>query len=507
MYEFDAERQAKVDGLREQGINPYPHGLKTTHTAVEALELMGDRDNEALGEDDTSVTLAGRLMFRNLMGKAGFARIQDRTGRIQIYLKKNILGEEGFALWKKLDIGDHVHICGTFMRTRTGEPTICATALQLAGKCIASMPDKWRGVTDIEFKSRQRYVDLFMDQQSMQTFRRRSAAVRYIRDYFEARDFLEVETPMMQVIPGGAAATPFITHHNALGMDLYMRIAPELYLKRLVVGGMERVYEINRNFRNEGISTKHNPEFTMLEFYQAYATWEDLMDMTEELLSGLAEAVTGSAEVVYGEHTLNFNAPWTRLRMADAIAGAAGMSSAEVTDPDALRAKWVADHPSDAKNPDLPTTMGKWFELFMDTYVEQTLIQPTFITHFPTEISPLSRRNAEDPEIADRFELYIAGREIANGFNELNDPVDQASRFVAQAKSREAGDDEAMYFDADYIRALTYGLPPTAGEGIGIDRLVMLLTDAQSIREVILFPTLRPEQQAPVGPSEDQETD
>jgi lysyl-tRNA synthetase class 2 len=286
-----------------------------------------------------------------------------------------------------------------------------------------------------------------------------------------------------------------------------MRIAPELYLKRLVVGGMERVYEINRNFRNEGISNKHNPEFTMLEFYQAYATWEDLMDMTEELLSGLAEAVTGSAEVVYGEHTLNFHAPWTRLRMADAIAGAAGMSSAEVTDPDALRAKWVADHPSDAKNPDLPTTMGKWFELFMDAYVEQALIQPTFITHFPTEISPLSRRNAEDPEIADRFELYIAGREIANGFNELNDPVDQASRFVAQAKSREAGDDEAMYFDADYIRALTYGLPPTAGEGIGIDRLVMLLTDAQSIREVILFPTLRPEQQAAVGPSEDQETD
>jgi lysyl-tRNA synthetase class 2 len=494
MFEFDADRQAKIQSLRDDGVNPYPHGLKITHTAAEALELMGDRDNEALSEDPTTVTIAGRLMFRNLMGKAGFARIQDRSGRIQIYLKKNILGEEAFALWKRLDLGDHVHITGTFMRTRTGEPTICAAQLQLAGKCIASMPDKWKGVTDIELKSRQRYVDLMMDPASRETFRRRSASVRYIRDYFESRDYVEVETPMMQVIPGGAAATPFVTHHNALGMDLYMRIAPELYLKRLVVGGMERVYEINRNFRNEGISTKHNPEFTMLEFYQAYATWEDLMDMTEELVSGLAESVTGSAQVVYGEHTLNFAAPWARKSMADAIAEAAGLSADEVKDTAALRAKWIADHPGDAKNPDLPSTMGKWFELYMDAYVEETLIQPTFITHFPTEISPLSRRNAEDPEIADRFELFIAGREIANGFNELNDPVDQAERFAAQAKNREAGDDEAMYFDADYIRALTYGLPPTAGEGIGIDRLVMLLTNAQSIREVILFPTLRPEQ-------------
>jgi len=494
MYEFDAERQAKVEGLREDGINPYPHGLKTTHTAVQALELMGDRDNEALGEDATTVTLAGRLMFRNLMGKAGFARIQDRTGRIQVYLKKNILGEEAFALWKKLDVGDHICVTGTFMRTRTGEATINATHLQLAAKCIASMPDKWKGVTDIEFKSRQRYVDLFMDQESQETFRRRSAAVRYIRDFFEAREFLEVETPMMQVIPGGAAATPFVTHHNALGMDLYMRIAPELYLKRLVVGGMERVYEINRNFRNEGISTKHNPEFTMLEFYQAYATWEDLMDLTEELVSGLAQSVTGDTKVPYGEHTLDFGSPWARLPMAEAISGAAGISMEDVRNPDALRAKWVEDHPGDAKNPDLPSTVGKWFEWFMDAYVEETLVQPTFITHFPTEISPLSRRNAEDPEIADRFELFIAGREIANGFNELNDPVDQSGRFEAQAKSRESGDDEAMYFDADYIRALTYGLPPTAGEGIGIDRLVMLLTNSQSIREVILFPTLRPEQ-------------
>jgi len=506
MYEFDADRQGKLDALREEGINPYPHGLKTTHTAAEAVALIGDRDNDALEADGTIVTLAGRLMFRNLMGKAGFARIQDRSGRVQIYVKKNIVGEETFAVWKKLDLGDHIHVTGTFMRTRTGEATVCATSLQLASKCIASMPDKWKGVTDLEFKSRQRYVDLFMDADSRETFQRRSAVVRYIRDFFEARDFLEVETPMMQAIPGGAAAKPFVTHHNALGMDLYMRIAPELYLKRLVVGGFERVYEINRNFRNEGLSTKHNPEFTMLEFYQAYATWEDLMDMTETLVSGMAEAVTGSTEVPYGEQTLNFGAPWARLSMAEAIAEAAGISSESVKDPDALRAKWVADHPGDAKNPDLPSTMGKWFEWFMDAYVEQTLIQPTFITHFPTEISPLSRRNQDDPEITDRFELFIAGREIANGFNELNDPVDQAGRFASQAQSRESGDDEAMYFDADYIRALTYGLPPTAGEGIGIDRLVMLLTNRQSIREVILFPTLRPEQ-SDKPHSENEESD
>jgi lysyl-tRNA synthetase class 2 len=299
---------------------------------------------------------------------------------------------------------------------------------------------------------------------------------------------------MMQVIPGGAAARPFVTHHNALDLELYMRVAPELYLKRLVVGGFERVFEINRNFRNEGISTQHNPEFTMLEFYQAYATWEDLMDMTEELIGGLAQEVTGSTCVPVDDHQVEFAAPWLRLPMGQAIAEATDLSPEQVRDPEALRARWLLDHPKDEKNPDLPTTMGKWFEKFFDAYVEPGLIQPTFITHFPTEISPLSRRNEEDPSIVDRFELFVAGREIANGFNELNDPVDQAGRFEAQVQARSSGDDEAMYFDSDYIRALTYGLPPTAGEGIGIDRLVMLLTNRSSIREVILFPTLRPEQ-------------
>jgi lysyl-tRNA synthetase class 2 len=494
MYEFDESRLEKLASLREEGVEPYPHNFAVTHTAADAIELMGERDNEALAEDETEVTVAGRLMFRNLMGKAGFARIQDRTGRVQVYIRKNTIGEEAFAIWKRLDVGDHIHVTGRFMRTRTGEATIAAQTLALSGKCIASMPDKHKGINDIEFKSRQRYVDLFMDPDSAETFRRRSEIVRYTREFFADRDYLEVETPMMHVIPGGATARPFVTHHNALDMELYMRVAPELYLNRLVVGGFDRVFEINRNFRNEGVSTKHNPEFTMLEFYEAYQTWHGLMELTEDLVSGMAETVTGSHAVEYGDITLNFAKPWRRLKMADAIAEYASMSAEDALSPDALRERWLRDHPKDAKDPKLPTTVGKWYEWFMDAYVEENLVQPTFITHFPVEISPLSRRSETEDGIAERFELFIAGREIANGFNELNDPVDQAQRFEAQATSREAGDDEAMYFDADYIRALTYGLPPTAGEGIGIDRLVMLLTNRQSIREVILFPTLRPEQ-------------
>jgi lysyl-tRNA synthetase class 2 len=503
MYEFDDSRLEKLATMREEGAEPYPHNLSVTHTAAEVVSMMGDRDNETLSADPTEVTVAGRLMFRNLMGKAGFARIQDRTGRVQIYVKKNIIGEDAFATWKRLDVGDHIHVTGRFMRTRTGEATISAITLVLAGKCIASMPDKHKGITDIEFKSRQRYVDLFMDPASAETFRRRSQIVHYTRAFFAARDYLEVETPMMHVIPGGATARPFITHHNALDMELYMRVAPELYLKRLVVGGFERVFEINRNFRNEGLSTKHNPEFTMLEFYEAYQTWHGLMELTEDLVSGMAEEITGSHQVAYGETSLDFAKPWRRLSMADAIAEYAGMSPEDARDPAALRARWLVDRPGDATDPRLPETIGKWYELFMDAYVEENLVQPTFITHFPVEISPLSRRSETEPGIAERFELFIAGREIANGFNELNDPVDQAARFEAQVQSREDGDDEAMHFDADYIRALTYGLPPTAGEGLGIDRLVMLLTDRASIREVILFPTLRPEAPSKVAAVED----
>ena len=343
---------------------------------------------------------------------------------------------------------------------------------------------------DVKFKE---FVDLFVNEASRETFLRRSKVVRAVRDFFEARDFVEVETPMLQVIPGGATARPFVTHHNALDMPLYMRIAPELYLKRLVVGGMERVFELNRNFRNEGVSTKHNPEFTMLEFYQAYATWHDLMDLTEVLLREVALAATGATTVTYGDHQLDFGAPFARLPMAEAIARYAGLAPEAVTDVAALREKWLADHPGDAKNPTLPTTLGKWFEWFFDAYVEDQLIQPTFITEFPAEISPLSRRSDDNPDFVDRFELIVAGMELANGFNELNDPQDQQDRFLSQVAAREGGDDEAMYFDADYIKALSYGMPPTAGQGIGIDRLTMLMSGAQSIRDVILFPTMRPE--------------
>jgi lysyl-tRNA synthetase class 2 len=492
--QFEARRLEKLDVLGELGIAPYPHNLRTTHSTAQVLELIGEREGPELDADETEVVVAGRLLFKNEMGKAGFGRFQDRAGRIQFFVRKNTIGEEAFQVWKKLDNGDHVWVRGRLMRTRTGEPTVKALELRLAAKCIATLPDKHKGATDPEFRNRHRYVDLFVNQDSRETFQRRSKVVRAVRDFFEARDYVEVETPMLQVIPGGATARPFVTHHNALDMPLYMRIAPELYLKRLVVGGMERVFEINRNFRNEGVSTKHNPEFTMLEFYQAYATWEDLMDLTEALLREVAVKATGSSVVEYGEHTLDFGQPFARLPMATAIAEKTGLSEEAVRDPAALRARWLVDHPKDEKNPDLPTTMGKWFEWFFDEYVEDDLIQPTFITHFPAEISPLSRRSDADPEIVDRFELIIAGMELCNGFNELNDPQDQQARFLSQVEAREGGDDEAMYFDGDYIKALSYGMPPTAGEGIGIDRLVMLLSNAQSIRDVILFPTLRPEQ-------------
>ena len=491
MYTFDQERLDKLAAMREEGIEPYPHGLHVTHTAAGVLALIGDREADDLQADETVVTLAGRVMFKNEMGKAGFARILDPSGRIQVYVRKNTVGEAAFGVWKRLDLGDHIHFSGRLMRTKTGEPTIMAETFALAAKCSSSLPDKHKGLTDVEQRSRQRYVDLFVNEESRETFRRRSEVVRGIRRFFEDRGFMEVETPMMQVIPGGATARPFVTHHNALDMDLFLRIAPELYLKRLVVGGFERVFELNRNFRNEGISTRHNPEFTMLEFYWAYATWHDLMDLTEELVRGLAVAVTGGTAVTYGDHTLDFGVPWRRLPMAEGIMEATGLSAEDVRDPAALRARWLQDHPA-AEADGLPTTVGRWFELFFETYVESNLIQPTFVTHFPTEISPLSRRSSADPEIAERFELFVAGREIANGFNELNDPVDQAERFAAQVAAREGGDDEAMYFDDDYIKALTYGMPPTAGEGIGIDRLVMLLTNRHSIRDVILFPPRRP---------------
>ena len=491
MYEFGVDRLARLAELRAEGINPYPHNLHTANTVAQVIEAIGEREKAELAEDESVFTIAGRVMFKRGKGKAGFANIQDRTGSIQIYVRKNLVGDEAFLAWNKMSLGDVVHLSGRLMRTQTGEATLKASSFVLAAKCLESLPDKHKGFTDIELRSRQRYVDLFVNESSRKVFKCRSQIISYVRRFFEAREFMEVETPMMQIIPGGAAARPFITHHNTLDMDLYLRIAPELFLKRLVVGGFERVFELNRNFRNEGVSTKHNPEFTMLEFYQAYATWEDLMDMTEELIGNLAELVCGDKKVTYGEHVLDFGTKWRRLPFATAVAEASGLSEEDVWDVAALRARWIEMNP-EAADADLPTTAGKWFEQYFDTYVEASLIQPTFLTHFPTEISPLSRRNDDRPEIADRFEFFIAGNEIGNGFNELNDPVDQAERFAKQVAAKDAGDGEAMFFDADYIKALSFGMPPTAGEGIGIDRLVMLLTNTHSIREVILFPTLKP---------------
>jgi lysyl-tRNA synthetase class 2 len=488
MFEFDPQRLEKLALLREMGIPPYPNGLEVKNALADVVAAGGDRDGEDLDSDDTEFTVAGRLRFKNEMGKAGFARLQDQSGPLQIYVRKNDLGEDAFATWKKLDLGDWVWVQGTMMRTRTGELTLKATSLRLYAKCIESLPDKHHGFTDPEARQRMRYLDLVMNDSTRDTFLARSRIVREIRTFFDSRGYTEVETPMMQVIPGGAAARPFVTHHNALDLELYLRVAPELYLKRLVVGGIERVYEINRNFRNEGLSTQHNPEFTMLEFYCAHATYLDLMDLTEELVSGLAESVTGSKTVAYGELELDFSSPWRRARMEDLVAEAAGVD--DPWDVEALQAAWRARNP-DAE--DLPDTPGGLFELWFDACVEPNLVDPTFVTHFPTEISPLSRKNDADPRVVDRFELFVAGREIANAFSELNDPVDQAARFAAQAEAKAAGDDEAMFFDADYVKALSYGMPPTAGEGIGIDRLVMLLTNQQSIRDVILFPTLRPQ--------------
>ncbi|MEZ4239539.1 MAG: lysine--tRNA ligase [Myxococcota bacterium] len=488
MYPFDEAFLAKLAQLREAGVDPYPSGLRVTHTAAQLRAAHGDLP-PAAELDDTHVAIGGRVLFRNRMGKAIFLRINDRTGPFQIYARRDEVGDATFDLLKGLDIGDWVWAAGKIMTTRTGELSVQAKEARLASKVLSPFPDRWHGLQDEEVKSRQRYVDLFMSEETREVFRRRSKIVSFIRHFFEEREFLEVETPMMQTQPGGATARPFVTHHNALDIDLYLRVAPELFLKRLVVGGFERVFEINRNFRNEGISPKHNPEFTMLEFYQAWATWEDLASLTEELLSKLALAVCGTTRVPYGEHEVELAPPYRRASMEELVREATGLGAAEVHDPARLAAWWADRHGGEAGEAEL----HEWWERIYDRHVEPGLIQPVFVTHHPTAISPLSRRNDADPTVVDRFELVVVGRELANAFSELADPVDQAERFAAQAAARAAGDEESMAFDADYVRALTYGLPPTAGQGVGIDRLVMLLTDQQSIRNVILFPTLRPE--------------
>ncbi len=492
MYTFDPDWLAKLDALRDAGQDPYPNGFVVTNTSADIHERFDDVEDPTTAEGSEGLAVGGRVLFRNRMGKAIFLRIQDRGGIIQAYCRREEVGDDTFAMLRNLDIGDFLWVRGNVMRTRTGETTLRGQACSFAGKILMPFPDRHHSVTDVELRTRQRYVDLFMNEETRETFRQRSQIVRFIRTFFEEREFIEVETPMLQPIPGGAAARPFVTHHNTLDMPLYLRIAPELYLKRLVVGGLDRVFEINRSFRNEGISIKHNPEFTMLEFYQAWATYKDLMDLTEELMVGLVDEIRGERVFEFGEHTLDFNPPFRRADMDELIAEHAGIPREDLEDPAKIEAWYRSTH-NVAEEADLPTIRGKWWEHLFDEYVEHQLINPTFVTGFPTEISPLSRRNDDDPSRVDRFEVVCATWELANAFSELNDPVDQAGRFADQAKQRTEGDEESMYFDGDYVRALSYGMPPTAGEGIGIDRLVMLLTGRTSIREVILFPTLRSE--------------
>ncbi|PLY15169.1 MAG: lysine--tRNA ligase [Sedimenticola sp.] len=486
-----AQRREKLTQIRERGV-AFPNDFRRNVIAGELHAEYGEKEPEELEQMAVRVRVAGRLMSRRIMGKASFCHVQDMSGRIQIFLQRDSLPEgvynEHFK--KEWDVGDIVGADGVLFKTKTGELSIRCDEIHLLTKSLRPLPEKFHGLTDQEQRYRQRYLDLIMNEASRETFRVRTNVVQYIRNYLNGRGYLEVETPMMQVIPGGATARPFITYHNALDMDLFLRIAPELYLKRLVVGGFERVYEINRNFRNEGLSTRHNPEFTMLEFYQAYADYRDLMDLTEDMLRSLTEEVLGKTRVEYQGQTYDFGKPFARMTIKESILNFnESISAADLDDLD--RARAVAEGLQIPLKPGYG--LGKvQIEIFEKT-VEHRLMDPTFITAYPTEVSPLARRNDQDPFVTDRFEFFVGGREIANGFSELNDAEDQAERFRAQVQEKDAGDQEAMHFDADYVRALEHGLPPTAGEGIGIDRLVMLLTDSPSIRDVLLFPHMRAE--------------
>ena len=483
------KRREKIDSLRADGVDLYPNDVRVGQTTASVRERYEHATPEELQNVTERFTLAGRLMAIRDFGKGAFISIQDRTGRLQAFLRKNQIGDTAFSLFKRLDIGDIVWISGRVFKTKTGELTIDVeeNGIRLLAKSLHPLPEKWHGLTDVEIRYRQRHLDLIVNPEVRKVFQTRSRIISLIRRFMEERDFLEVETPMMQPKAGGAVARPFRTFHNALGMNLFLRIAPELYLKRLITGGMERVFEINRNFRNEGISTFHNPEFTMMEFYQAYATYEDLMIMTEELIRFVAESLFGTLSFCYQGNGIDLTPPWRRITVRDAVIAHSGVEASALDDPGRM-----ADHARklgiEVKPSDPP---GKVLMAVFDETVEKNLIQPTFVTHYPVDVSPLSRRNAKDPTLADRFELYICGREIANAFSELNDPVDQRQRFEMQLGQREAGDLEAHEMDEEYIGALECGMPPTAGEGIGIDRLVMLFTDSASIRDVILFPLLR----------------
>ena len=484
-----AERRAKLSALRAHA-QAFPKDFRGDALAGELQHAFGERTAEWLEANPTRVTVGGRMLLKRVMGKASFANIADRTGQIQLFLQRDALGPQLYEAFKGWDVGDIVGATGVLFRTRTNELSVRVESVRLVVKSLRPLPDKWHGLADVETRYRQRYVDLIVNETSRNVFRTRARIVRYLRDFLDALDFIEVETPMMQPIPGGASARPFVTHHNALDLEMYLRIAPELYLKRLVVGGFERVYEINRNFRNEGLSTQHNPEFTMLELYLAYADYRDLMDWIEKAIRGMADAIHGGQKLTYQGREYDLARPFRRVTVEQAILDHnPGLDRARLRDGAYLRevcgTLGIAAQPHDGP--------GKLqIEIFEKT-AEHTLYDPTFVCAYPAEVSPLSRANDQDPFLTDRFELFIAGRELANGFSELNDPEDQAARFRAQVARKDRGDEEAMFYDADYVRALEYGMPPTAGLGVGIDRLVMFFTDSPSIRDVILFPHLRPE--------------
>lgn len=490
-----------MESLREAGFNPFANGFTPSTTCqalLDATDVAALPDMGEITEAGETFRIGGRIMAKNKMGKATFMRLRDRSvgvsedgpSHLQIYLKKDVLGDELYLMLRSLDVGDIIGVEGQLFKTRTGECTLMVRKALLLTKSLRPLPEKWHGLADVETRFRQRYVDLIVNPKVKEVFRQRSQVVAYIRRFFEDLDYIEVETPMMHPIPGGASARPFETFHNALSMPLYLRVAPELYLKRLVVGGLERVFEINRNFRNEGVSPKHNPEFTMIEFYQSYATFEDLMTLTEDLFRGLAQSLNGSDDTTrpFGEHVIDYST-FKRMTIRESLTVVAGFDASVVADASRLRAAFEAR----GVNVEGEIAYGNLLMIGFDEFVEGKLIQPTFITEFPIENSPLARRNEVDPNYTDRFEIFVAGAEIGNAFSELNDPIDQKERFEAQAKARDAGDQEAMYMDLDYIRALEYGLPPTAGEGIGVDRLVMLMTNRQNLREVIFFPHMRPE--------------
>ena len=486
-------RFEKMQRVRERHENPYKNGVVPTALAADLHKKYDEKSKEELEPMNVVCAVAGRIMAIRDFGKAAFVQIQDRSGPIQLFAQKNKLGEEGFARYRELDTGDVVFASGPLFKTKTNELSVNCDSLQLITKSLRPMPEKFHGLADVEIRYRQRYLDLMTSPETRDIFRKRSKIIEEVRRFFVDAGYIEVETPMMHPIAGGATARPFTTHHNTLDMKLFLRIAPELYLKRLVVGGFERVFEINRNFRNEGISIKHNPEFTMLEFYQTYATYEDLMDLTEKLFQQVADRVLGTRKLSYQGTEINVDGRWQRISVEDAIVKYSGFKDrAKLRDRAAL-----LEYGKSKKLPmKVKDSTGGLMMVIFDEEVEKHLIQPTFVTLYPLDVSPLSRKNEKDPFLVDRFEMYIYGREMANAFSELNDPVDQKERFLAQVQAKEAGNDEACDMDEDYVTALEYGMPPTAGEGIGIDRMVMLFTDSASIRDVILFPLLRPQDKA-----------